>query len=305
MRGCAAAAVHRAWRRAQPPRVGVAPARLRGALRGAPPSAVRGESTPFYLADTNAHRRMRDVIPEARIIAVLRDPVDRAYSNWMHLWADGLEPESDILAACDAEEARIAGGWAPFWRYRGLGRYGEQLRVPLLDLPREQVMVLRYRELVDEPVRVLDDVCRFLGVDTGVVTSIPRDNSRPFVKHGPRRVVLSRVMRAGAGAGAFFSPSCGGGPPGRCCGRCTSASRRDRPQLTAIQRQRILAPLLPDLELLESVTGRTSPTGAPTPARGRSPRGRSSPPPTPAPSASARMAAGASTVLSLGTSDTA
>ncbi len=221
----------------------------------APPSSVRGESTPFYLADHNAHRRMREAIPQARIIAVLRDPVDRAYSNWMHLWADGLEPESDILAACDAEDARIAGGWAPFWRYRGLGRYGQQLESLYSAYPREQIMVLRYRELVDEPVRVLDDVCRFLGVDTGVVTSIPRDNSRPFVKHGPRRVVLSRVMRAGAGAGAFFSPQLWRRASRPVLRAMHLGQSADRPQLTVIQRQRILAPLLPDLALLESVTG--------------------------------------------------
>ena len=238
---------------------------------------MRGESTPFYLADTNAHRRMRDVIPEARIIAVLRDPVDRAYSNWMHLWADGLEPESDVLAACEAEEARIAGGWAPFWRYRGLGRYGEQLESLYSTYPREQVMVLRYRELVDEPVRVLDDVCGFLGVATGVVTSIPRDNTRPFVKHGPRRAVLSRVMRAGAGAGAFFSPQLwrrASRPVLRAMQVGQSADRaaahRDpaaaHPRAAAA-RPRRCSRRSPD---------RTSPTGGPTPVRGRSRTGRAS-----------------------------
>ena len=58
---------------------------------------------------------------------MVRDPVDRAYSNWMHLWSDGLEPEADFVTAFGREDERVRAGWAPFWRYRELGRYGEQL----------------------------------------------------------------------------------------------------------------------------------------------------------------------------------
>ncbi len=221
----------------------------------APEKAMRGESTPFYLMDKNSHRRMREVIPEARIIAVLRDPVDRAYSNWMHLWVDGLEPEADVIAACDAEEARIAGGWAPFWRYRGLGRYGEQLESLYESYPREQVMVVRYRELVDEPVRVLDGVCRFLEVETGLVTGVPRDNTKPFVANGPRRAVLSRVVRAGAGAGAFFSPQLWRRASRPVLRAMHLGQPSARPELTAAQRRTILQPLLPDIERLEAITG--------------------------------------------------
>ncbi len=80
----------------------------------APPGAVRGESSPFYLWDRDAHRRMAALVPDAKLIAVVRDPVDRAYSNWTHLRADGLEPVAGFLAACDLEDRRAAAGWAPF-----------------------------------------------------------------------------------------------------------------------------------------------------------------------------------------------
>ena len=58
----------------------------------APADSVRIESTPFYLYDADARRRIADELPEAKFIAIVRDPIDRAYSNWMHLWVDGLEP---------------------------------------------------------------------------------------------------------------------------------------------------------------------------------------------------------------------
>jgi len=43
---------------------------------------------------------------------VLRDPVERAHSNWTHLWSAGLDPIDDFVRACQAEDARVAAGWA-------------------------------------------------------------------------------------------------------------------------------------------------------------------------------------------------
>ena len=117
----------------------------------APEGTLRGESTPFYLYNRDARRRIAADNPDAKLIAVLRDPVDRAYSNWMHLWMDGLEPRADIVEAVSHEQKRIDAGWAPFWHYSGLGMYGRQLKDLFDHFPREQVLLLRYKDLVDEP----------------------------------------------------------------------------------------------------------------------------------------------------------
>jgi hypothetical protein len=66
----------------------------------APPGVPRGESTPLYLYDRAALRRIRDLIPAAKLVVILRDPVERAHSNWTHLWSAGLEPEPDFVRAC-------------------------------------------------------------------------------------------------------------------------------------------------------------------------------------------------------------
>ena len=87
-----------------------------------------------------------------RIILMLRDPVDRAHSNWAHLWSAGLEPEADFLAACAAEPARRAAGWAHFWHYLAQGRYGEQVAHLLRGLPaRAGAWCCRYRDLRERP----------------------------------------------------------------------------------------------------------------------------------------------------------
>ena len=81
----------------------------------------------FYLYDRDAQARIRKLLPDARLIAVLRDPAERAHSNWAHLRGAGLEPEADFATALDREPERIAAGWAHFWHYAAQGRYGEQL----------------------------------------------------------------------------------------------------------------------------------------------------------------------------------
>jgi len=160
----------------------------------APPGTLRGESTPLYLYDRAAMRRIRETLPGARLIVVVRDPVERAHSNWTHLWSAGLEPVGDFVRACAEEERRIAAGWASFWHYTGLGRYGEQLGHLFTLFPRDQVLVLRYRRLVDEPAQTLDRICGFLGVEQHVLTEIPRQNvtSHPESTLGHRAVSVAQ-----------------------------------------------------------------------------------------------------------------
>jgi hypothetical protein len=214
---------------------------------------LAGESSPFYLWDRAAHRRIRAAIPDARLIAVLRDPVERAYSNWAHLWSAGLEPCGDFIEACEREPRRIAAGWAPFWRYLELGRYGEQFRDLFRVFPPEQVLILRYRELRDVPAAALARVCGFLGVSTGLVSEVPRENVRPHIQGGPATLLLQGLLRAGAGVGQYFPP------PVRRVARgpvLAALQRRSRPRepLTPDQRSKLIARIGPDVRLLERMT---------------------------------------------------
>ncbi len=220
----------------------------------APAGTLRGESTPFYLYDLAAQARIARLVPDVKLIAVLRDPIDRAYSNWLHLWSDGLEPVSDFSAACRVEEARVAAGWAPFWHYLRLGRYGGQLLHLFSLFPREQVHVLRYRDLVDEPADTLIDIWRFLGVDTGVVGVVAPENTRPYVTPSWRASVLGSTIRAGARAGAHAPPRVWR----RLSAPLTRARQRGggpRPELATEVRRALLEGLADDIGLLEELTG--------------------------------------------------
>jgi hypothetical protein len=221
----------------------------------APPGALRGEATPFYLYDLPAHDRIRTLVPHAKLIILLRDPVDRAHSNWTHLWNAGLEPEADFLTACRAEPARRAAGWADFWHYVGLGLYGRQLEHLFRFFPREQVLLLRYRNLRDTPAATLDRVCAFLGVPTGVLREIPRENvNRHVVEDNGVNRLLRGLLRAGGSFGHRFPL------PLRLAARgplLTVLHRKQgaRPVTTPQERAALLPLFADDVALLQEVTG--------------------------------------------------
>jgi hypothetical protein len=221
----------------------------------APAGTVRGEATPFYLYDLAAHDRIKSLLPGVKLIVLLRDPVDRAHSNWTHLWNAGLEPQADFLDACAAEPARIAAGWAAFWHYVALGQYGRQVQHLLQVFPREKVLLLRYKELKDQPAATLDRVCEFLGVRTGVLTAVPKENvNRHVVEDNGVNRVLRGLLRGGGRVGHRFPV------PLRLAARgpiLTLLHRRTgaRPVTTPAERAALLPRFADDIALLQEVTG--------------------------------------------------
>jgi len=220
----------------------------------APAGSLRGESTPFYLYDRAAQRRIRDLIPRARLIAIIRDPVERAHSNWTHLWSAGREPIGDFAAACAEENRRIAAGWSPFWHYTGLGRYGEQFSDLFALFPRERVLVFRYRRLLDEPAQVLDEISEFLGVERGIISQIPRENVTAHPERSGTHAVLSRALRGVEAAGRHL-PGSAGRAVTTGLERFLQRDARPRQPLTWDERQAVLPRLADDIRLLEQVLG--------------------------------------------------
>jgi hypothetical protein len=218
----------------------------------APAGLLRGESTPFYLHNRDAQRRIKTLIPDAKLIVILRDPVERAHSNWAHLWSAGLDPVADVIQACAEEDRRIAAGWAEFWHYTALGRYGEQLEHLYQVFPREQVFVFRYRALLERPAESLDQICGFLGVPRGVVTEVPRENVTAHPEPTLRHRAVSRALRVSAAATALL--------PGMSAmtdslERMLQRDSPPRQPLTWAERQALIPRFEADIARLEDITG--------------------------------------------------
>jgi len=134
------------------------------------------DATPYYLYHPLAPERLAAVLPTARMIALLRDPVERAYSHHRHSQRLGLEDRSfeDALRLeperLAGEEERIRtdpsylGAAHRHYSYVARGRYAEQLRRWFAVFPREQFHILRSEDLFAAPETSYAEVLRFLGL---------------------------------------------------------------------------------------------------------------------------------------------
>lgn len=124
-----------------------------------------GEASVVYLYHPKAPHRIRQCIPDVKLIAILRNPVERAYSGYRHLRRDGREPLEDFNAALDAEESRIRAGWEHQWHYARMGLYHTQLKRYYDLFPRRQIAVYTYDDLKKRPLDMIQGIFRFLDVD--------------------------------------------------------------------------------------------------------------------------------------------
>lgn len=124
-----------------------------------------GEASAMYLAYPEAATRIREAIPDARIIIILRQPADRAYSSFQHMRRDGREPEENFERALELEATRIEQQWHPIWHYTRLSSYPELLEPYVQTFPAEQLRIVTFDDLVRRPHELMQELTAFLGVD--------------------------------------------------------------------------------------------------------------------------------------------
>lgn len=144
---------------------------------------VRGESSPGYTSPDHpeAAARMSAIIPTARLVYLVRDPVYRAISQYRHHAAEGDETRPYEEALLDPES-----------QYVSRGRYAERLAPFLEHYPTHQICVVAQEHLLTQPRRVLKQIFRFIDVDDTYWCDsfLARANSSAGT-----RVVLDRQVR--------------------------------------------------------------------------------------------------------------
>lgn len=124
-----------------------------------------GEASTLYLYHEDAPENILRQAPDVKLIAVLRNPVDRAFSSYTHTRRDGWETLTSFRDALAAEPDRIAANWSHIWHYQRAGYYTEQLQRYFKRFQREQMLILLYDDLVTNPPHVLEQIYRFLDID--------------------------------------------------------------------------------------------------------------------------------------------
>ena len=157
----------------------LAAARKVARLRGR--DLVAGEATPYYLFHPAVPERVAASLPNVRLIALLRDPIERAYSHYQLMRRTGREKLSfaDAVAAeerrltnwglTEDEDVKTASGDRVHHHHRhraylSRGLYAEQLERWYEHFPREQLMVIRTEDFASRPAEIYADVLRFLGL---------------------------------------------------------------------------------------------------------------------------------------------
>jgi len=152
-----------------------------------------GEATPMYMYLEEGPQRMAGVLPEARLLAILRNPVDRAYSHYWH--ERGRKREKlEFADAIAAERERLATGdhhSLHYYSYMDRGRYLRQLQRACQYYPREKVLVILFEDLCHAPLEVIQTACRFLEVDDSFV---PPQIGKKFNRYSPCRSTKLRAI---------------------------------------------------------------------------------------------------------------
>ncbi|HEV3283323.1 MAG TPA: sulfotransferase [Solirubrobacteraceae bacterium] len=166
---------------------------------GAGAEQLAGEASTFYLWSALAPPRIAQLQPDARIIAILREPASFLHSLHLQAVQNGAETERDLRKALALEDARrrgreipAAAHWPAALIYSDRVRYVEQLRRYGELFAPEQMLVLIYDDFSSDNEATIRRVLRFLGVDDGVPLELVRANRSVAV----RSVRLDRIVRA-------------------------------------------------------------------------------------------------------------
>jgi hypothetical protein len=163
--------------------------RLAATVGGCP--AV-GEASPYYMFHPAAPQRVAALMPDVRLIVLLRDPVARAYSNFAERRGSGAEPLTVFEDALEAESTRLDGEEAKILAdpryysahhdshtYLARGRYIEHFRPWLDAFPRDQMLIIRSEDQAADPAAAFALVQQFLGIPLHDIVDLQRHNRLP------------------------------------------------------------------------------------------------------------------------------
>jgi hypothetical protein len=222
-------------------------------FREATSQQLRGEISPRYLFFEQAPRRIHSYVPHVRLLAILRQPVDRAYSHFLMNRSRGCESESDFAAAIALEQKRWAKGWGWDWCYAGAGRYHQQLLRYYELFPPEQIQVFLYEdwEQTDEFYATMFD---FLGVDADFR---PAMATRERIASAPRSHSVQRLLRHDGSVAAVARRVLPDSWLTRAKGRVTDMNRTGPPSLDPELRSALTHQYFDeDIDRLQDMLGR-------------------------------------------------
>lgn len=163
----------------------------RSLFDGATGQKAIGEASVRYLYYPESAPRIKETLPDVRMIAILREPVSRLYSHYCMMRQFQLEP-LEVADAIAAEQSRIADNWGWDWHYTAIGRYADQVQRYYDLFGRDQLKVILYDDFVARPLEVYREVCQHIGIDDSMV---PDMSGRGKVAYQPKNLTIDRWLQ--------------------------------------------------------------------------------------------------------------
>lgn len=214
-----------------------------------------GEASPLYLADPRAAKRIRHYIPEAKLIAILRDPAERAYSAYWMRVRDGRETRSFEQAVEEELAGRLDDSVDVERRhYVRWGHYAQHLKAYLSSFDRSQLAIHLFDDLKADPEGFMRTLFRFLEVDEAFT---PDTSVRYNASGVPRAKFLQPLF--GKSALTRTLKRALPGPLGRHAASIQEAWRSRelaKPPLPSALRRKLVAGYRSDILELQGIIGR-------------------------------------------------
>ncbi len=162
-----------------------------------------GESTTCYLSSTCAAENISNRIPSAKIIAILRNPVDMVPALHAQYLKMGLESVPSLDEALKSEEQRIRGEGLPklwpfpseFLQYRSIATYSPQIQRYQMKFNSSNFMVILFDDLSNRTPEVLNRVCEFLGVSKEFSPKLRKHNETFIPRYLPLQMMAMRFCQ--------------------------------------------------------------------------------------------------------------
>jgi hypothetical protein len=139
--------------------------------------SIVAEVSPSYLYFSETSERIREKLGRVRIVALLRNPAERAFSQYMHLKRANRERLS-FFEALQVEEQRRLAGWGDMWRYAESSLYATRIKRYIEVFGEHNVKILLSEEFFSHPIRVSQDLFAFFDVDSAFVPDVSRAYNR-------------------------------------------------------------------------------------------------------------------------------
>lgn len=211
--------------------------------------AVVGETSPIYMYRSDvAAENIQQTVDDPHFIAILRNPVDRAYSDFLNMVRLAREPLLDFETTLDREDERKKKNWSPFYYYVEKGMYACQLEHYYNIFDRSRIKVLLFDQLIEDDQEVMRQIVDFLELEEHTFDLRKAYNRSRFPK--------SRLIHNFVSHGVKLARGPLQGPVWRTINWLRMRNLVDgTPEMSASVRARLEKTFRPEIEKLQDLTG--------------------------------------------------